>query len=199
MLACQFAQTVQETLRCSAYRLIPASVAALCQSFGAAHITHSTVSIGGSNGAAILHANDSCGTHAGMHSRRLSSAAGIVAVGISGGVDSAVAALLLQRQGYQVVGVFMRNWDEQEEVGNENCSVERDRRDAAAVCRQLRIPLHEADFVSRYWNSVFTDFVEQCGRGLTPNPDLACNRHIKFDALLEFACKLGADQMATGA
>lgn len=75
-----------------------------------------------------------------------------VAVGISGGVDSAVAAMLLQRQGHEVVGVFMRNWDESEETGNQNCSVERDARDAAAICRQLGVPLHEADFVSKYWN-----------------------------------------------
>ncbi|PRW33801.1 tRNA 2-thiouridine(34) synthase isoform B [Chlorella sorokiniana] len=121
-----------------------------------------------------------------------------VAVGISGGVDSAVAAMLLQQQGYEVVGVFMRNWDESEETGNQNCSVEKDARDAAAVCRQLGIPLHEADFVSQYWNQVFSEFLAQCGRGLTPNPDLACNRHIKFDALLAFADKLGAELVATG-
>ena len=215
-----------------------------------------------------------------------------VAVGISGGVDSAVAAMLLKQQGHEVVGVFMRNWDEGEETGNQNCSVERDLRDAAAVCRQLGIPLHEADFVSKYWTQVgkvgtgftdrvwqravsslgrrawvtssgqqrssrwgwrkgksslaaegalaacggpgmgaaakgvqvctavdtthavaaladghparpavaqvFSEFVSQCARGLTPNPDLACNRHIKFDALLSFAEQLGADAVATG-
>ncbi|KAL4436704.1 hypothetical protein ABPG75_003843 [Micractinium tetrahymenae] len=121
-----------------------------------------------------------------------------VAVGVSGGVDSALAAMLLQRQGYDVVGVFMRNWDESEETGNQNCSVERDLRDATAVCRQLGILLHEADFVSAYWNQVFSEFIAQCGRGLTPNPDLACNRHIKFDALLRFAAELGADTVATG-
>lgn len=121
-----------------------------------------------------------------------------VAVGISGGVDSAVAAMLLQQQGHDVVGVFMRNWDESEEMGNQNCSVEQDLRDATAVCRQLSIPLHEADFVSAYWNQVFSEFIAQCSRGLTPNPDLACNRHIKFDALLSFAAQLGADAVATG-
>eukprot|EP00887_Chlorella_sp_A99_P008097 scaffold12.g8097.t1 len=141
-----------------------------------------------------------------------------VAVGVSGGVDSAVAALLLARAGHEVVGVFMRNWDEGEETGNHNCSVERDARDASAVCRALGVPLHEADFVSRYWNEaslggpclgagrggerrgagVFQDFVAQCARGLTPNPDLACNRHIKFDALLDFADGLGAHAVATG-
>ncbi|GAB4823030.1 hypothetical protein N2152v2_010076 [Parachlorella kessleri] len=121
-----------------------------------------------------------------------------VAVGVSGGVDSAVAAFLLKERGYDVVGVFMRNWDEGEEVGNQNCSVERDLRDAAAVCRQLGIPLHEADFVNKYWTQVFEDFLAQCSRGLTPNPDLACNRHIKFDALLDFATQLGAPLVATG-
>lgn len=121
-----------------------------------------------------------------------------VAVGISGGVDSAVAAMVLQHRGYDVVGVFMRNWDEAEEKDNRNCSVERDLSDAAAVCRQLGIPLHEVNFVAQYWQRVFTDFVEQCSRGLTPNPDLACNRHIKFDALLTFARGIGADTVATG-
>ena len=121
-----------------------------------------------------------------------------VAVGISGGVDSAVAALLLQQAGHDVVGVFMRNWDEAEEKGNRNCSVEEDLRDASAVCRQLGIPLQEADFVSQYWNEVFSGFIADCERGLTPNPDLACNRHIKFGALLEFAQTLGADVVATG-
>lgn len=121
-----------------------------------------------------------------------------IAVGVSGGVDSAVAALLLKKAGHDVVGVFMRNWDEAEETGNRNCSIERDLKDAAAVCRQLGIPLHEADFVSQYWNQVFTSFLLECSRGLTPNPDLACNRHIKFGALLEFAKSMGADTVATG-
>lgn len=121
-----------------------------------------------------------------------------VAVGISGGVDSAVAAMLLKQQGHDVFGVFMRNWDEAEERGNQNCSVEQDFKDAAAVCKQLNIPLHEVDFVSKYWNHVFTDFISQCARGLTPNPDLACNRYIKFDALVQHAQSLGADKIATG-
>ena len=121
-----------------------------------------------------------------------------VAVGVSGGVDSAVAAMLLRQQGHDVVGVFMRNWDEAEETGNRNCSVEKDLADAAAVCRQLGIPLHEANFVAEYWQQVFASFVAQCERGLTPNPDLACNRHIKFDALLRFARGLGVDAVATG-
>jgi len=121
-----------------------------------------------------------------------------IAVAISGGVDSAVAALLLKKEGHEVMGVFMRNWDEAEEQGNQNCSLEADYRDADKVCRYLGIPLHTADFVSAYWTRVFTPFLAQCGRGLTPNPDLPCNRHIKFDALLSFASSLGAEQVATG-
>ncbi|KAK2079955.1 hypothetical protein QBZ16_002350 [Prototheca wickerhamii] len=114
-----------------------------------------------------------------------------IAVGISGGVDSAVAALLLQRQGHELLGVFMRNWDEGEETGNRNCSVEEDARAAAGVCRALGIPFREVDFVADYWTRVFEDFLDQFGRGLTPNPDLACNRHIKFDALIRHAAALG--------
>jgi tRNA-specific 2-thiouridylase len=121
-----------------------------------------------------------------------------VAVGLSGGVDSAVAALMLQRHGFDVVGVFMRNWDEAEETGNRNCSVERDRADAEKVARHLGVALVEADFVADYWQSVFSEFLALCARGLTPNPDLACNRYIKFDSLLKFADGLGAAAVATG-
>ncbi|KAK3257297.1 hypothetical protein CYMTET_33610 [Cymbomonas tetramitiformis] len=101
-----------------------------------------------------------------------------IAVGISGGVDSAVTALLLQQKGYQVFGVFMKNWDEAEETGGA-CTFEQDLRDATRVCKTLKIPLHTVEFVQEYWHQVFTDFVADCARGLTPNPDLACNRHIK--------------------
>lgn len=123
-----------------------------------------------------------------------------IAVGISGGVDSAVAALLLKQAGYEVVGVFMRNWDETEETGKtRHCTIEKDYKDASAVCTQLNIPLYEADFIAQYWNEVFTRFLAECSRGLTPNPDLACNRHIKFGALLEFAKRqLGVEMVATG-
>ncbi|KAL6784700.1 hypothetical protein ACKKBF_B02850 [Auxenochlorella protothecoides x Auxenochlorella symbiontica] len=121
-----------------------------------------------------------------------------IAVGISGGVDSAVAALLLQRAGHDVQGLFMRNWDEGEETGNRNCSVEADAAAAARVCRHLGVPLAEVDFVSEYWTRVFEGFLAQAGRGLTPNPDLACNRHIKFDLLAERAAALGCGALATG-
>ncbi len=92
----------------------------------------------------------------------------------------------------------MRNWDESEETGNLNCSVEEDHRDAKRVCDHLGIPLHEADFIDQYWNRVFSHFVAQYGKGLTPNPDLECNRSIKFDALLKHAQGLGAERVATG-
>lgn len=122
-----------------------------------------------------------------------------IVLGLSGGVDSAVAALLLKRAGRNVIGTFMRNWDEQEELGNENCSVERDLRDASAIAKKLSIPFSEVDFVSKYWGRVFQTFLDDYARGLTPNPDLACNRHIKFGALLEYAKEVhGADTVATG-
>jgi rhodanese-related sulfurtransferase len=124
----------------------------------------------------------------------------VVAVALSGGVDSAVAALLLKQQGYEVFGVFMHNWDPSDEAGSEApaCTAAADLEDAKAVAASLKIPLYEADFVSKYWNNVFEQFLEGLEQGLTPNPDLACNSHIKFGALLEFAKGKGADVMATG-
>lgn len=121
-----------------------------------------------------------------------------VAVGMSGGVDSAVTALLLTNAGLKVFGIFMRNWDEAEEQGNQNCSVEADFRDAKSVCDQLRMPLYEVDFIHRYWNDVFDPFLADYSKGLTPNPDLLCNRKIKFGALVDYVKGLGADYLATG-
>ena len=92
----------------------------------------------------------------------------------------------------------MRNWDESEETGNQNCSVEEDHRDAKRVCKHLGIPLYEVNFVDQYWTKVFSHFVAQYSKGLTPNPDLECNRSIKFGALLKHAQGLGADRVATG-
>ena len=129
-----------------------------------------------------------------------------VVIGISGGVDSSVAALLLKRQGYEVIGLFMRNWDStinNDYLGNPNldnsiCPQEEDYNDAKAVCDKLGIPLHRVDFVKEYWDNVFTYFLDELKKGRTPNPDVMCNKYIKFDLFLEKALELGADYVATG-
>eukprot|EP00897_Mesotaenium_endlicherianum_P001879 jgi/Mesen1/1719/ME000138S00578 len=121
-----------------------------------------------------------------------------VAVGMSGGVDSSVAALLLQQQGYKVHGLFMRNWDPMDEAGGGECKGEMDYLDALQVARHLEIELEVVDYVQRYWVEVFETFVDECGKGLTPNPDLDCNRFIKFDALLQHSLRGGAHKLATG-
>ena len=121
-----------------------------------------------------------------------------VAVGISGGVDSAVAAFLLQKEGYDVTGVFMRNWDESEEKGNSNCSIEEDFREAQKVSSTLGIDLLEANFIDKYWDHVFTSFVDRIREGSTPNPDLDCNKFIKFSAFVDYASSKGFDKIATG-
>ena len=119
-----------------------------------------------------------------------------VMVGMSGGVDSSVSALLLQQQGYQVEGLFMKNW---EEDGNEdNCSADQDLVDAQAVALKLGIRLHTVNFASEYWDRVFTYFLEEYQAGRTPNPDVMCNKEIKFRAFLDYAKTLGADYIATG-
>lgn len=123
---------------------------------------------------------------------------GVVAVGISGGVDSSIAALLLQRQGYEVFGVYMRNWDARDEAGGGHCSADQDYEDAQRVCEHLGIKLHHLDYQKKYWTQVFENFTQKFAMGLTPNPDLDCNQHIKFDALLENALQMGADKFATG-
>jgi tRNA-specific 2-thiouridylase len=117
-----------------------------------------------------------------------------VIVGISGGVDSAVAALLLQQQGYRVQGLHMTNWDEDDDY----CEAARDYQDARKVCADLDIPLHHVNFAREYRDKVFADFLEEYRRGRTPNPDVACNRQIKFGDCLEYAMRLGADKIATG-
>ncbi len=129
-----------------------------------------------------------------------------VVVGISGGVDSSVAALLLKEQGYEVIGLFMRNWDSSinnDYLGNPNldhsiCPQEEDYNDAKAVCEKLGIPLHRIDFVKEYWDYVFTYFLDELKKGRTPNPDVMCNKYIKFDLFIQEALKLGADYIATG-
>eukprot|EP00742_Colponemidia_sp_Colp-10_P006771 GILJ01007257.1.p1 GENE.GILJ01007257.1~~GILJ01007257.1.p1 ORF type:complete len:327 (+),score=23.80 GILJ01007257.1:117-983(+) len=122
-----------------------------------------------------------------------------IAVGMSGGVDSSVTAYLLKQQGYDVVGLFMKNWDSAEEMhGKGQCTAVADRQDAEKVCRQLKIPLHEVDFTKAYWNSVFERFLDFYDNGLTPNPDLLCNREVKFKLFKEYAKQFGAEYLATG-
>ena len=118
-----------------------------------------------------------------------------VVVGMSGGVDSSVAAYLLQKQGYKVQGLFMQNW--QNEPG-EVCTSEIDFADASKVCDQLNIPLHKANFSDEYWDRVFKEFLSEHEKGRTPNPDILCNREIKFKSFLDYAIKIGADHIATG-
>jgi len=129
-----------------------------------------------------------------------------VVVGISGGVDSSVSALLLKEQGYEVIGLFMRNWDanlNNDTLGNptlnENiCPQEQDYNDALEVCKKIGIPLKRIDFVKEYWDYVFTYFLDELKHYRTPNPDIMCNKYIKFDMFAKEAKKLGADYIATG-
>ncbi len=119
-----------------------------------------------------------------------------VIVGMSGGVDSSVAALLLLEQGYRVEGLFMKNWDEDD--GTEYCTARADLADAQAVCDRIGIHLHTANFAAEYWDRVFEHFLAEYSAGRTPNPDILCNKEIKFKAFLDYAIELGADFIATG-
>ncbi len=119
-----------------------------------------------------------------------------VIVGLSGGVDSAVAALLLLEQGYRVEGLFMKNWEEDDAGGQ--CAAADDYRMARAVCEHLGIGLHAANFSAEYWERVFARFLAEHRAGRTPNPDVLCNKEIKFKTFLEHALRLGADYIATG-
>lgn len=119
-----------------------------------------------------------------------------VVLGISGGVDSAVSALLLKQQGYEVIGMFMRNWEEEDDNGV--CTAEKDYQDAKAVCQQLGISYYSVNFSKQYADRVFAYFLDEYAKGRTPNPDVLCNREIKFGPFLEYANALGADYIATG-
>jgi tRNA-specific 2-thiouridylase len=119
-----------------------------------------------------------------------------IAVGLSGGVDSAVAALLLRERGFDVVGLFMKNWEEDDAEGY--CAAADDLDAARSVCRRLDIPLHTVNFAAEYWDRVFERFLDEYRAGRTPNPDVLCNREIKFSAFIEHAATLGASRIATG-
>lgn len=119
-----------------------------------------------------------------------------VVVGMSGGVDSSVTALLLKEQGYDVIGIFMKNWDDTDENGF--CTATEDYKDVALVAEQIGIPYYSVNFEKEYWDKVFTYFLDEYKKGRTPNPDVMCNKEIKFKAFLEYAMELGADYVATG-
>lgn len=126
----------------------------------------------------------------------MSSSSPTVVVGMSGGVDSSVSALLLKQQGYRVIGLFMKNWEEKDAQGQ--CRSVLDYEDVIRVCDQLDIPYYSINFVKEYWDNVFTHFLSEFQAGHTPNPDILCNREIKFKAFLKKALELGADYLATG-
>ena len=119
-----------------------------------------------------------------------------VIVGMSGGVDSSVCAALLKEQGYNVIGLFMKNWEEEDENGV--CQASKEFADVVKVCEKLDIPYYSVEFVKEYRDNVFSHFVEEYRNGYTPNPDILCNREIKFKVFFEKAMELGADYLATG-
>ena len=119
-----------------------------------------------------------------------------VVVGMSGGVDSSVAAYLLKQQGYDVIGLFMKNWDDTDDNGF--CTAAEDYEDVARVAEQIGIPYYSVNFEKEYWSRVFEYFLEEYRNGRTPNPDVMCNKEVKFKAFLDYAMQLGADFVAMG-
>lgn len=119
-----------------------------------------------------------------------------VVIGMSGGVDSSVAALVLKEAGYDVIGIFMKNWDDRDETGA--CTADADYDDVRRVCDQIDIPYYTVNFEREYWDRVFVYFLEEYKKGRTPNPDVMCNKEIKFKAFLDKALQLEADYLATG-
>ena len=116
-----------------------------------------------------------------------------VVVGMSGGVDSSVTAMLLKEQGYRVIGLFMKNWEEEGP-----CPAHLDYEDVISVCDQLQIPYYSVNFAKEYWEDVFSKCLQEYAAGYTPNPDILCNREIKFKIFLKKALELGGDYLATG-
>ena len=121
-----------------------------------------------------------------------------VIVGMSGGVDSSVAALLLKQQGFQVTGVFMKNWEEDDDPANNYCTATQDLYDAQQVCDKLKIDLLKVNFSAEYWDQVFSVFLNEYQNGRTPNPDILCNKEIKFKVFLDYAKQLNSPLIATG-
>lgn len=119
-----------------------------------------------------------------------------VIVGMSGGVDSSVAAALLKEEGYRVIGMFMKNWEDFDEHGV--CQASKEYADVVKVCEKLDIPYYSVDFIKEYREQVFSHFIEEYNKGYTPNPDVLCNREIKFKVFFDKARELGADFLATG-
>lgn len=119
-----------------------------------------------------------------------------IIVGLSGGVDSSVSAFLLKQQGFEVEGLFMKNWEEDDTESY--CAASQDRQDAERVCDRLGIPFHTVNFAAEYWDRVFEHFLATYRSGSTPNPDILCNKEIKFKAFLDYAKQLKADGIATG-
>ena len=117
-----------------------------------------------------------------------------VVIGMSGGVDSSVAAYLLKQQGYDCIGVFMKNWEED----SEQCTAQEDFDDVRSVCDKIGIPYYSVNFSKEYWDKVFAIFLDEYSKGRTPNPDVLCNKEIKFDAFLNFALSINAQSVATG-
>lgn len=117
-----------------------------------------------------------------------------VVIGMSGGVDSSVAAYLLKQQGYDCVGIFMKNWEED----SDQCTAQEDYDDVRAVCDKIGIPYYSVNFAKEYWDKVFAIFLDEYSKGRTPNPDVLCNKEIKFDAFLNFALSINAQSVATG-
>ena len=121
-----------------------------------------------------------------------------VLLGMSGGVDSSVAAIILQQQGFSVIGAFMKNWEEDDDPKNNYCNSTSDLNDAQQVCDLLKIPLKKVNFSAEYWDKVFNVFLNEYRLGRTPNPDILCNKEIKFKLFLDYAKQVNADFIATG-